>query len=117
VPLHVDRAGEPRPLNVNQLILRWERARDDFGSWDRAALGAYAELLATRDQIERFLEVASFETRAYRDGLAGPIDEAYREATREGPDLVDQIGGVHPGWWWHRVPLRPGAELRRVLDG
>jgi hypothetical protein len=104
-----------KPLNVNQLILSWHRAGRDFGSWNRATLDLYAELLATRDQIERFLEVAGFETRAYLDALVGPIDDAYRQTTREGRDLVERIGGLHPGWWWHRVPLRPGAELRRAM--
>jgi len=104
------------PLNVNQLVLSWRRASDDFGSWDRATPEMMADLLSVRDRLDQFLELASSETEVYLLALVDPIDTAYRAVTEESESFVSLIPGEHPGWWWHRLSIKPGAALREALQ-
>jgi hypothetical protein len=60
------------------------------------------------------LESVSPERRAELQADLETADELFRRVTREVGAPVNEQEGA--GWWWFRVPLRPGEELAWDLE-
>jgi hypothetical protein len=104
-------------ISVGSLLRDWADLTRQVEIGYELTIYDYANDLAVRDHLQEVLRAA---TGPFADRLAqrvSIIDERYRSASREvtRPIHGPPVSGL--GWWWFRVPLRMGEELRSDIGG
>ncbi|MDQ2768346.1 MAG: hypothetical protein M3Y30_14485 [Gemmatimonadota bacterium] len=76
----------------------------------------YANDLAIRDMLNAVVTVAprALQNRIAREAL-DPLDQRFRDATREVSEPLRIAAPDRPLWWWFRVPNDVSGELASDL--
>jgi len=104
-----------RPVTLPSLIEGWQRFVDEVTTGYDATIYDYTNSLSLRDHLGEVIA-------ALRPGAAYEIereisaaDERYRAATRASDRPLLPLSPGLQSWWWFRVPIRAGDELRGDL--
>jgi len=98
------------------LIDAWSKIVEEIASGYEFTIYDYTNDLSVRDEIAEMMQALTDNGKKALAELVDPIDERFKEATREIP-----ISVLHPSetpsdyWWWYRVPTEPGEDLASDL--
>jgi hypothetical protein len=98
---------------VEDLLARWERFVQEVQSGYEFTIYDYVNDLNVRETLAEISELQP----SLKDKLAtrlSPADSMFRENTTAIPRTLYKFGAAS-AWWYYRVPLRPGDELREDL--
>jgi len=105
-----------RTLTLPLLMERWKNFVDEVEAGYDDCIYEYTNDLTVRDLLQIVLDNSPL---TLRDKLIGALqiwDQRFDAATEISARSVLPDKGKTQAWWWFRVPIRPGAELKNDLQ-
>ncbi|HQF62250.1 MAG TPA: hypothetical protein PLT26_07085 [Anaerolineaceae bacterium] len=103
-------------LTLPLLMERWKNFVDEVEAGYDDCIYEYTNDLTVRDLLQIVLDNSPL---TLRDKLIGALqiwDQRFDAATEISARSVLPDKGKTQAWWWFRVPIRPGAELKNDLQ-
>ncbi|HQN44652.1 MAG TPA: hypothetical protein PLA25_10995 [Anaerolineaceae bacterium] len=103
-------------LTLPLLMERWKNFVDEVEAGYDDCIYEYTNDLTVRDLLQIVLDNSPL---TLRDKLIGALqiwDQRFDAATEISARSVLPDKGKAQAWWWFRVPIRPGAEIKNDLQ-
>jgi hypothetical protein len=107
------RAQRSERRSITQLLGAWEQFVQSVDAGYDWSIYEYTNDLSVRDQIAEVLSVLKPGSLQWISDSVAAVDARFRDVTRELDRPLQS--GADRGWWWRRVPSRPGEELAADL--
>lgn len=102
-------------LTLPLLIEKWEKFVSDVEDGYNESIYEYTNDLSVRDLLQVVIEKSPLELR---DKLIRAIqisDERFNKVTEESKHSFLLDKKMSQEWWWFRIPVNPGSELKKDL--
>jgi hypothetical protein len=103
------------PLTVPFLLERWENFVSEVEEGYDDSIYEYTNDLSVRDLIQVIVDNSP---KSFHDKLVGALriwDERFKKATEGLKRPVLPNREKSQAWWWFRVPIKSGSELKKDL--
>jgi len=106
-----------RKQTLDRLLNRWSRFVSKVEVGYRLSIYDYTNDLSIRDFLQVILNNCPTAIRARLHEGIGSWDNRLILVTKQvEKPLLPPLGEEELGWWWFRIPLHPGDELRKDLE-
>lgn len=103
-------------LTLPLMLERWENFVSEVEKGYDNSIYEYTNDLSVRDLLQVVIDNSPL---ALRDKLIRALliwDERFKKATEESNRSILSDKEKSPAWWWFRVPVNPGSELKTDLQ-
>lgn len=104
-------ARAQRAVTLETLLTRWERFVGEIERGYALTGYDYADDLNTRDLIREVIDGVMPSAREKLQQTIQPIDDRFRQSTRDLDRPLSLGGTAHDAWWWRRAPNDLSGEL------
>lgn len=103
-------------LTLPFLLERWEKFVSDVEGGYHDSIYEYTNDLSVRDPLQVVVDSSPL---ALHEKLIGELhiwDERFKKATEGSKRAVLPDKEKSQAWWWFRIPIKPGPELKNDLQ-
>jgi hypothetical protein len=99
-------------ITLSSLLDNWENFVSEVEEGYNDSIYEYTNDLSARNLLQLLVENSSLAFRNKLIGVLQGLDERFKQATEESNYLVLNIQKKSQGWWWFRIPIKMGPELK-----
>jgi hypothetical protein len=103
-------------LTLQVMLERWEYFVSEVEEGYDDSIYEYTNDLSVRDLLQVVVDNSSLTLREKLIDALQICDERFQKATEESKRSVLPDKEKSQAWWWFRVPVKPGLELKNDLQ-
>lgn len=103
-------------LTLPAMLSRWEHFISEVEAGYADSIYEYTNDLSVRDLLQTVVENSPLALGNALRTVLQPLDDRFRGATAESENAALSKRRARSAWWWFRIPVKPGYELKNDLS-